>query len=64
MAVQECRDGLGEQRRAGVRGIRNAWVRGSIPRGGSTRQPSNSGASSARHQTAWLIWGRYSKFVD
>jgi len=47
MAVQECRDGLGEQRRAGVRGIRNAWVRGSIPRGGSTLNPSISGVCSS-----------------
>ncbi len=46
MAVQECRRGLGEQRRAGVRGIRNAWVRGSIPRGGSVVQSSISGGYS------------------
>src|SRR6266702_5049211 len=43
MAMRECPAGLGEQRRAGVRGIRNAWVRGSIPRGGSTLKPSISG---------------------
>jgi hypothetical protein len=35
MAVRECLDGLGEQWWVGVEGIRNAWVRGSIPRGGS-----------------------------
>jgi NAD(P)-dependent dehydrogenase (short-subunit alcohol dehydrogenase family) len=46
MAVQMCPGGLGEQWWAGVRGIRNAWVRGSIPRGGSTLEPSNSGGCS------------------
>ena len=48
MAVRECRRGLGARRCAGVGGIRNAWVRGSIPRGGSTLQPSNSGIRSAQ----------------
>jgi hypothetical protein len=33
MAVQMCPHRLDEQRRADVRGIRTAWVRGSIPRG-------------------------------
>jgi hypothetical protein len=36
MTLHECADGWGEHRCAGVGGIRNAWVRGSIPRGGST----------------------------
>jgi len=47
MAVQECRHGLGEHWLTGVRGIRNAWVRGSIPRGGSTLKASISGACSS-----------------
>ena len=43
MAVQMCPRGLGEQLRGDVRGIRNAWLRGSIRRGGSTLKASNSG---------------------
>jgi hypothetical protein len=64
MAVHECPGGLGEQWCAGVRGIRNAWVRGSIPRGGSTLQPSKfegcsaqavklSGGSGAVMRSSW-----------
>jgi NAD(P)-dependent dehydrogenase (short-subunit alcohol dehydrogenase family) len=42
VSLPECADSSGEHRCAGVRGIRNAWVRGSIPRGGSILEPSNS----------------------
>jgi hypothetical protein len=39
MTVQMCPDGLGEQRRADVRGIHDAWVASAAPKDALTRRP-------------------------